>query len=81
MSENIQNLPFEDMLDRLDVIIRALEKGDTALDESMKLYTEGAELIRLCTIRLNEAEQTVMRLQKGSDGAPEELPFPGENEV
>ena len=46
----------------------------------MKLYTEGAELIRLCTKQLNEAEQTVVRLQKGSDGAPEELTFPGENE-
>ena len=45
------------------------------------LYTEGAELIRMCTDKLNEAEQTVVRLQKGSDGAPKETPFPGENET
>jgi exodeoxyribonuclease VII small subunit len=80
MSEVKKEMSFEDMLKRLDVIVRTLEKGDAALDESMKLYTEGAELIRLCTKQLNEAEQTVVRLQKGSDGAPEELTFPGENE-
>ena len=81
MSEEKKERSFEDMLKRLDVIVRSLEKGDTALDESMKLYTEGAELIRLCTKQLNEAEQTVVRLQKGIDGAPEELPFTGENEI
>ena len=81
MSEVKKEMSFEEMLKRLDVIVRALEKGDAALDKSMKLYTEGAELIRLCTKQLNEAEQTVVRLQKGSDGAPEELPFPGENEI
>ena len=81
MSEVKKEMSFEDMLKRLDVIVRTLEKGDAALDESMKLYTEGAELIRLCTKQLNEAEQTVVRLQKGIDGAPEELPFTGENEI
>ena len=69
---------FEDMLARLDTIVRTLEKGDVPLEESLALYTEGAELIRLCTARLNEAEQTVVRLQKGPDGSPEELPFEGE---
>lgn len=70
---------FEEMLARLDVIVRTLEKGDTQLEESLSLYTEGAELIRLCTARLNEAEQLVVRLQKGQDGIPEEVPFNGEN--
>ena len=70
---------FEEMLSRLDVIVRTLEKGDTQLEESLSLYTEGTELIRLCTARLSEAEQLVVRLQKGTDGIPEELPFDGEN--
>ena len=49
------------------------------MEESLSLYTEGAELIRLCTARLNQAEQTVVRLQKGGDGQPAELPFPEED--
>ena len=75
---NRENASFEEMLQRLDIIVRALEKGDVPLEQSLALYTEGAELIRKCTERLNEAEQTVMKLQKSADGSPEELPFPGE---
>ena len=75
MSEQTDNRTFEEMLSRLDVIVRSLEKGDTPLEESLALYTEGAELIRVCTARLNQAEQTVVRLQKGGDGLPVELPF------
>ena len=78
MADKRNDVPFEDTLARLDVIVRALEKGDVALEQSLALYTEGAELIRRCTERLNEAEQTVVRLQKSDDGSPEELPFAGE---
>lgn len=79
-TENKQeNASFEEMLQRLDFIVRALEKGDVALEQSLALYTEGAELIRRCTQRLNEAEQTVVKLQKSADGSPRELPFPGED--
>ncbi len=79
MNETSENRTFEDMLGRLDDIVRSLEKGDAPLEESLSLYTEGAELIRKCTARLNEAEQTVVRLQKGSDEQPVELPFPEED--
>ncbi len=71
---------FEQMLTRLDEIVRSLEKGDALLEESLALYTEGAELIRSCTKQLDEAEQTVLRLQKGADGTPVELPFTPEKE-
>lgn len=78
MSEIDPNLTFDQMLQRLDVIVRSLEKGDTSLEDSLTMYTEGAELIRICTARLNEAEQVVMRIQKGMDGSPSEIPFTGE---
>ena len=52
---------FEQMLARLDEIVRSLEKGDAPLEESLSLYTEGAELIRTCTKQLDEAEQTAHR--------------------
>lgn len=69
---------FEDMLERLDTIVRALEKGDVPLEESLALYTEGAGLLKSCTGLITDAEQTVVRLQKGMDGAPVELPFAGD---
>jgi len=63
------------MLLRLEEIVRQLERGDISLEDSLKLYEEGAGLLRLCTKQLDEAEQTVVRLRKGPDGAPQELPF------
>ena len=71
---------FEEMLARLDEIVCALEQGDVPLDRSLALYTEGAELVRLCSGQLDEAEQIVVKLQKGPDGTPMELPFGSESE-
>lgn len=60
---------------RLDEIVKGLEKGDVTLSDSMALFEEGTGLIRRCTELLDSAEQQVVRLKKGPDGAPEELPF------
>lgn len=73
MSE--KKLSFEESITRLDEIVRQLEKGDAALSESLKLFEEGTGLIANCDALLNEAEQTVVKLKKGPDGEPQELPF------
>jgi len=66
---------FEEAMNRLDVIVRLLERGDAPLDQSLALFQEGAGLIRRCEKELDEAEQVVRKLRKGPDGSPEELPF------
>ena len=66
---------FEAGLKRLEEIVRALEQGDASLSDSMALFEEGAGLVRQCETMLDEAEQQVVRLRKGPDGAPVELPF------
>ena len=71
-------IPAVQLLAGIDPL--ALEQGDVPLDGSLALYTEGAELIRKCTQQLDEAEQTVVKLQKGPDGSPVELPFDTESE-
>ena len=74
-----KKLSFEQSLARLDEIVKSLERGDVALSESMKLFEEGMGLIRSCGEMLDSAEQKVVRLRKGSDGSPEELPFDEED--
>lgn len=69
---------FEQAIDRLDVIVKALEKGDAPLEKALDLFAEGTELIKFCGKVLDEAEQQVVKLRKGPDGEPEELPFDGE---
>ena len=66
---------FKDSLARLGEIVRILEKGDAPLADSLKLFEEGAGLVASCTKALDEAEQRVVKLRKGPDGEPEELPF------
>ena len=62
-------------MSRLGEIVTALEKGDAPLNQSLKLFEEGAALVSACQKQLDEAEQKVVKLRKGADGAPEELPF------
>lgn len=66
---------FEDRIRRLEEIVAALEKGDVQLADSLALFQEGAKLITACSAQLDQAEQQVVKLMKGSGGAPEELPF------
>lgn len=66
---------FEENITRLEEIVSLLEKGDAKLADSLALFEEGTKLAAACTAMLDEAEQTVVKLQKGPDGEPVELPF------
>ncbi len=69
---------FEQKLSRLDEIVRHLEKGDLPLSDSLALFEEGTGLLTACSKMLEEAEQKVVKLRKGADRQPEELPFEDE---
>ena len=66
---------FEQAMTRLEQIVAALERGDAPLSESLALFEEGAKLVSQCRKELDAAEQKVVKLRKGPDGEPEELPF------
>ena len=68
-------LSFEQSITRLDEIVKLLEKGDAPLSDSLKLFEEVTALITGCDAMLNEAEQMVVKLKKGPDGEPIELPL------
>ena len=68
-------ITFEESAARIEEIVKLLERGDAPLDKSLALFEEGAKLILKCGKMLDEAEQKVVRLQKGADGKPEELDF------
>ncbi len=66
---------FEDNMARLEEIVGKLEKGDAPLSDSLKLFEEGTKLIGQCRTELDKAEQQVVKLMKGPDGAPVESDF------
>lgn len=67
---NEQNQTFEASMQRLEQIVRAMERGDVALEESLKLFQEGTELVRSCGNLLDEAELQVKKVMTASDGSP-----------
>ena len=67
---NEKNMTFETSMERLEQIVRAMERGDVALDESLKLFTEGTELVRACGKLLDDAEMQIQKVVKGADGNP-----------
>lgn len=72
MSEQVT---FETQIQRLEQIVAQLERGDVALADSLALFEEGTKLVAACSGQLEQAEQQVVRLMKGGDGNPVELPF------
>lgn len=66
---------FEENMTRLEELVTRLEKGDVPLSESLKLFEEGTKLVNQCRAELDKAEQQVVKLMKGPDGAPVENDF------
>ena len=75
---NEKNQSFEQNITRLEQIVRAMERGDVALEESLKLFQEGTELVRNCNKLLNEAQMQVKKIMTAPDGSPIEEDFADE---
>ncbi len=72
----VKKQTFERAMGRLEEIVSKLEQGDCDLDQSLKLFEEGAKLAAQCEEQLDQAEQKVNLLL--ADGR--EVPFrPGED--
>lgn len=75
---NPQNKTFEESMARLEQIVRAMERGDVALEESLKLFQEGTELVRRCQKLLDDAQLQVKKIMTAPDGSPVEEDFQDE---
>lgn len=75
---NPQNKTFEESMARLEQIVRAMERGDVALEESLKLFQEGTELVRSCQKLLDDAQFQVKKIMTAPDGSPVEEDFQDE---
>ena len=73
-----KNPSFEENIQRLELIVRKMEQGDVPLEESLKLFQEGTELVRSCTELLDNAKLQVQLVLNGPDGKPVEEDFRAE---
>ena len=65
-------------MQRLEQIVRAMERGDVPLEESLKLFQEGTELVRSCGKLLDEAQLQVKKILTDVSCNPVEEDFPHE---
>ena len=63
---------FENNIEKLEIIVTELEKGDLNLEESLAKFEEGIALSKECNKSLEEAEKKITILLKNEEGMKEE---------
>lgn len=61
---------FEAAIAELESIVKRLEEGDMALEQSLALYERGVQLSRFCHTRLEEAERRIEILNERGELKP-----------
>lgn len=67
---NKKSKTFEESMGRLEQIVRAMEQGNVPLEESLKLFQEGTELVQNCTKLLDNAQMQISKVVTAADGSP-----------
>ncbi|QSX08937.1 exodeoxyribonuclease VII small subunit [Alkalibacter rhizosphaerae] len=65
---------YEDRVKRIEEIVKRIETNQPTMEESVALFEEGMELVRLCEEELESTQQKVVKLAAGKDGTIKE-PF------
>lgn len=65
-----KELTFEQAMERLEQIVRTMERGDVPLEESLKLFQEGTKLVNTCASLLETAKMEIEKVTKADDGTP-----------
>ncbi|MGV0911593.1 exodeoxyribonuclease VII small subunit [Martelella sp. FOR1707] len=67
---DVTGLSFERAVEELESIVARLERGDVALEESIKIYERGEALKKHCEKLLSAAEARVEKIRLDRDGRP-----------
>ena len=73
MTKLNKDMNYSKAIERLEEIVQSLERGGIPLDETLKLYEEGAMLLEFCQQELASAEGKLneMRLTDIENKLPE----------
>jgi exodeoxyribonuclease VII small subunit len=66
-----KEISFEESLKRLEEIVLKLEGGDLQLDASLRLFEEGAALSIICSRKLDDMEQKILKISAYNSGNPD----------
>jgi exodeoxyribonuclease VII small subunit len=68
-SATAEEINFDQVLDRLRLVVQRLEQGSLPLDQALKAFEEGVRLSRRGSAILDAAEQRVELLLREDDGS------------
>lgn len=74
LDENPPPQTFEAALSRLETLVAEMEAGKLGLEDMIRHFEEGSELVELCGKKLNEVERRIEKLVK-KDGTITTEPF------
>lgn len=58
----MQDLSFEESLEKLEEIVNKLENGDVPLDEAIDEFNKAMQLVKVCNEKLNSAEEAIAKI-------------------
>ncbi len=68
MEKNIESMEFEEALDELEKIVKALDEGRLSLKEASDLYIRGMQLKNHCTKLLETVELKLNQISPRENG-------------
>lgn len=63
-----EDVCFEEALGKLEIIVKQLEKGELALEDSLEKFSEGISLSQHCLAKLVAAEEKIDKIVKCEQG-------------
>ena len=63
----IESMSFEEALNELQSLVKALEKGEAKLEEAIRAYERGAALKQHCERKLREAQAKIEKITLTAD--------------
>ena len=58
----MENLTFEESLEKLEEIVNKLENGDVPLDDAIEEFKKAMDLVKICNDKLNTAEESIAKI-------------------
>ncbi|MBE6501603.1 MAG: exodeoxyribonuclease VII small subunit [Methanobrevibacter thaueri] len=60
----MENLSFEESLEKLEEIVTKLENGDVPLDDAIDEFNNAMQLVKICENKLSKAEESIAKIVK-----------------
>ena len=58
----MENLSFEESLEKLEEIVNKLENGDVPLDDAIDEFNQAMQLVKVCNQKLTQAEESIAKI-------------------